>query len=102
MEVKIKMKNSKNDSQIVAFLSTMSFVSGYNALEQLLTHVNIKASILQAQLANASNLTKEVYESAISLAEKVPAEHYVKGVCAAVASGLCAGVALYYATRKNK
>ena len=81
-----------------AGFGTLSAVNGYFALDDILEVANTKAVALQTQLANAPEITEQVYKTAESLSSV----DLYSGLFSAAATGMSLGFCLYYACRKDK
>ena len=76
----------------------LSASSGYFALNNLLERAVANAIASQTQLANAPEITEQVYKTAESLSS---GDLYF-GLFSAAATGMSLGFCLYYACRKDK
>jgi len=95
------MSNLGNHLGAAGF-GTLSAVNGYFALENLLDVANAKAVALQTQLANAPELTEQVYKTAKEAAERLSSGDLYSGLFSAAVAGLTGGIAIYYACRKKE
>lgn len=80
----------------------ISAVNGYFALENLLDIANAKAVALQTQLANAPEVTEQVYNTAKEAAERLSSGDLYFGLFYAAAAGFTGGIAIYYACRRKE
>lgn len=78
----------------------MSAVSAAISLEIILNAANSRAVILQTQLAKAPELTAQVYDSSIAVANRMTSGDLVLGITFAAVAGYIGGMAIYQATRK--
>jgi hypothetical protein len=79
---------------------TTTGVSGYLALDNFSEAINKKAFFLQAQLSDTPELTEQIYDSAVKVAEKIALGNYNLGLFSAAATGLSLGLCLYFACKK--
>jgi hypothetical protein len=85
-----------------AGFGTLSAVGGYIALEKLLDTANTKAVAIHTQLANAPEVTQQVYDTAKEAAERLSSGDFYSGLFAAAMTGLNGGIAIYFACRKKE
>ena len=83
-------------------LGILSAVGGYSASENLLDVANARAAILQTQLANAPEVTQQMYDTAKEAAERISSGDLYFGLISAVLAGFSGGMAIYYACRKKE
>jgi len=81
---------------------TLSAVNGYFALGNLFDVANAKAVALQTQLANAPELTEQVYKTAKDAAERLSSGDLYLGLFSAAFAGFAGGTAIYYSCRKKE
>lgn len=76
--------------------------NGYCALDSLLETANIKAAVLQSQLANSSEITEQIYKTANEAAESLSRGDYYSGMFSAAIASATGVAAIYLACRKDE